>query len=129
MTLENNVYEVGLGWMVDEDKQADFIGKEALIRIKAEGVKRKLVGVRIDGDPIALNMTRWPVSTNGKVIGHITSAVFSPRLKANIGYALVSVEDAALDTILMADVPGMGAVPASVVPKPFIDPQKALPRS
>ncbi|HET7088469.1 MAG TPA: glycine cleavage system protein T, partial [Anaerolineae bacterium] len=47
MTLENNPYEVGLGWLVDEDKEADYIGKQALRRIKAEGVKRKLVGVEI----------------------------------------------------------------------------------
>src|SRR2546427_1266087 len=45
MTLANNPYEVGLGWLVDVDKKADFIGKQALKRIKANGVTRKLVGV------------------------------------------------------------------------------------
>src|SRR5207245_8946738 len=43
MTLENNPYEVGLGWLVDLGKKADFVGKKALAKTKTEGVKRKLV--------------------------------------------------------------------------------------
>ena len=47
MTLDDNSYEVGLGWPVDLDKEADFIGREALTRAKAEGPKRKPLGIRI----------------------------------------------------------------------------------
>src|SRR5881628_3708434 len=43
--LDNNPYEVGLGWTVDEDKRSDYLGKAALARMKNEGIKRKLVGV------------------------------------------------------------------------------------
>jgi len=50
MTLENNPYEVGLERLVDEDKRDPFIGRDALRRIRAAGVKRKLVGVEIGGD-------------------------------------------------------------------------------
>lgn len=129
MTLENNPYEVGLGWLVDEAKEADYIGKAALQRIKAEGVQRKLVGVEIAGDPLPFNMTRWPVYCDGAPVGFITSALFSPRLARNIGYANVPAELGALGTRLMVDVPDVGERDAVVVLKPFVDPTKEIPKS
>lgn len=128
VTLENNPYEVGLGRLVDLDKEADFIGREALRRIKTEGVRRKLVGIEIEGPKLDLNMTRWPVRHGRETIGFITSAVYSPRLKKNIGYANVPVEHAALGTRLAADVPP-GEAALTVVRKPFVDPEKAIPRA
>ena len=129
MTLANNPYEVGLGWLVDVDKKADFIGKQALKRIKANGVTRKLVGVEIAGEPIEFNMTRWKVSRDGVSIGYVTSAIHSPRLKRNVGYAMLPIEHAELGTELVIAVPGSGDRPAEVVPKPFIDPKKEIPKS
>ncbi len=129
MTLDNNPYEVGLGWLVDEDKQANYVGKEALARIKAAGVKRKLAGVEIDGAPLVFNMTKWPVKRDGRPVGHVTSAIHSPRLKKNIGYAMVPTEHAALGTKLTVDVPDVGERQATVVPRPFIDPKKDIPKS
>lgn len=128
MTLENNPFEVGLERLVDLDMKADFIGKEALKRIRAEGVKRKLVGVEIDGDPIEFNMTKWPVAHDGKHIGSITSAIHSPRLKKNIGYAMVPVESSGLGTKLRVSTP-RGERGAVVVEKPFVDPKKEIPKS
>jgi glycine cleavage system T protein len=127
MTLAENPYEVGLDRLVDLDKEADFIGREELRRIKAEGVKRKLVGVEIGGERIEFNMTRWPVSRDGESVGYITSAIHSPRLKKNIGYAMVPVEHAALGTRLTVATPAREAE-ATVVPKPFVDPQKEIPK-
>jgi len=129
MTLENNPYEVGLGWLVDQDKPADYIGKDALKRIKAEGVKRKLVGVEIEGDPIEFNMTKWTVSRDGKPVGHITSAIYSPRLEKNIGYAMLPIEHAALGTQVTVMAPDSGERKATVAPKPFVDPKKDIPKS
>jgi aminomethyltransferase len=129
MTLENNPYEVGLGWLVDVDKQADFIGKEALRRIKAAGVQRKLVGVEIAGDRIAFNMTRWPVCAGEQQVGYITSALYSPRLGKNIGYAMLPRACAALGTELRVVAPDAGERPAVVVRKPFVDPDKDIPKS
>lgn len=128
MTLENNPYEVGLGWLVDLDQSADFIGKAALQRIKAEGVKRKLVGLEIEGERIGFNMDRWPVSRNGAVIGAVTSAIYSPRLEKNIAYAFVPVEHAALGARLTVSVPEAGERAATVVRKPFVDPRKEIPK-
>jgi aminomethyltransferase len=128
MTLENNPYEVGLGRLVSLKQEADFIGKEALARIKREGVKRKLVGVEIAGDRLDLNMTRWPVRRDGAGAGHVTSAVWSPRLRRNIGYAMVPVEHAGPGTRLEVGTPE-GPRAATVVEMPFVDPDKELPRS
>lgn len=129
MTLENNPFEVGLDRLVDLDQEADFIGKDALRRIHAEGVKRKLVGIEIAGERLDLNMRRWPVTLNGKPVGHVTSAVYSPRLKKNIGYAWVPIAHAAPGTNLTVSVPDAGQRRATVVPKPFIDPKKEIPKS
>ena len=128
ITLENNPYEVGLGWLVDLDQDADFIGKEALKRIKAEGVTRKLVGVEIGGDPLELNMIAWPVSANGTEAGRITSAVYSPRLKKNIGYAMVPIDLSTVGSTFGVSTPG-GDRQATVVEKPFVDPKKEVPKS
>jgi glycine cleavage system aminomethyltransferase T len=83
---------------VDLDKDAEFLGREALRRVRAEGVKRRLVGVEIEGAPIEFNMTRWPVRKGSENIGQVTSAIYSPRLQKNIGYAMVPVAHAALGT-------------------------------
>ena len=128
ITLDDNPYEVGLDWLVNLEQEADFIGKDALAKIRADGVSRKLVGVEIAGDALDLNATRWPVSTDGTEVGYISSAVYSPRLKKNIGYAMVPIGQAELGTTLTAAIPH-GDVDITVVEKPFIDPKKDIPKS
>jgi aminomethyltransferase len=125
--LDTNPYEVGLGWLVDEDKKADYIGKDALARIRKEGVKRKLVGVELDGAPIEFNMTKWPVVVDGETVGRVTSAIYSPRLNKSIGYANVPVKLAKLGTSLTVQHPA-GPRHATVVKKPFVDPTKEIPK-
>lgn len=129
MTGANNPYEVGLERLVEMNQKGDFIGREALKRIQAEGVERKLVGVEIDGDPFDLNRTAWPVSRDGKPVGRVTSAVFSPRLKKNIGYAMVPADDAASGTSLTVRIPEIGERRATIVTIPFVDPRKEIPKS
>src|SRR5712691_4657193 len=128
MTIENNPYEVGLGWTVDLDKPGDFIGKAALERIKDEGPKWKLVGIEIDGKPIEFNMTKWTVTAGGRPVGRVTSAIHSPRLKANIGYAMLPIVHADMGTDLTVNHPD-GPRTATVVKKPFIDPGKEIPKA
>ena len=128
MTLADNPYELGLGWTVDLDKAQDFIGRAALRRIKAEGVRRKIAGIEIEGAPIEFNETKWAVRQDGRPAGHVTSAIHSPRLKKNIGYAMLPLPAAELGTRLTIATP-WGERGARVVPKPFIDPKKAIPKS
>lgn len=129
ITLDNNLYEVGLDWLLDEDKPGDYIGRVALERIRREGVRRKLVGIEISGDRIEFNTTRWPVMADGSVVGRVTSAIWSPRLRKNIGYAMVPIERTGLGTVLSVLVPDTGERVATVVPKPFVDPRKDIPKS
>lgn len=124
MTLDTNPYELGLERLVDLDKAADFIGREALRSIRKKGISRRLAGVHVAGTPMDMNMTRYPVKTGG----HVTSVVYSPRLKKNIGYALVPAEYAAPGTRLEIEAPD-GVRGATVVPMPFIDPDKAIAKS
>ncbi len=128
MTLDTNPYEVGLDWLVDLEQEADFVGKAALPEIMMRGVDRKLVGVEISGEPLDLNMTAWEVTYDGDYAGEITSAVYSPRLEKNIGYAMLSLELTQEGTTVTVDGPS-GEVGAAVVPKPFVDPTKEIPKS
>ena len=127
MTLDTNPFEVGLGWQIDLDQEADFIGKEALKRIKAAGVSRKLVGLEIHGDSIAPNEHPWPVSSDGTRIGQVTSSVYSPRLKKNIGYAMLPIQHAELGTALEVETVA-GGRGAMVIKKPFVDAKKEKPK-
>jgi len=124
MTLDTNPYELGLERLVALDKPADFVGRAALKNIRNNSLKKKLVGVEIRGGKMDLNMTRTPVNSGG----HVTSAVYSPRLKKNIGYALVPAEYAAPGTRLEIEAPD-GVRSATVVAMPFIDPDKAIAKS
>ena len=128
MTLDNNPYELGLERLVDLDKSADFIGREALRRLRDEGPKRRLVGVEIEGERLEFNMTRYPVRAAGQALGHVTSALYSPRLAKNIGYAFVPASWSAVGTKLEVHTPA-GLRAASVVPMPFVDPKKTLAKS
>jgi aminomethyltransferase len=129
MTLENNPYEVDLGWLVNLDKKADFIGREALAKIKKEGVKRKLVGIEIEGPQINAWATEfWDVKKDGTKVGHLTALTYSPRLTKNIAYAWVPIRLARLGTDVTVVTPS-GERTARVVKKPFVDPKKDLPKS
>ncbi len=129
--LGTNPYELGLGRLVDLDMEPDFIGKEALRRIRDQGVTRQQVGLELDGDPLpGPNTTFWPVVTGGGIgdgvtLGKVTSAVHSPRLEKNIALAMVSVDIASLGTEVEVLTPA-GPVGAVVVERPFYDPKKSL---
>jgi len=124
-----NPYEIGLGWLVELDQEADFIGKQALGRIAEEGVRRKVVGVEIGGDPLIGYLEDYlPVTDGGREVGQVSSAFWSPRLEKNIGFALVPVEQGEDGTKLTVRTAARGDVDAVVVPRPFIDPKKETPK-
>lgn len=128
MTIENNPFEVtGLERLVDLDKEQDFIGREALARIKAEGVNRKLMGIELAGPPMTSELADpWPVRNGGREAGRVTDAIHSPRLDKNIGYAWVPIDLAVPGTALEVETPE-GMAPAKVAPLPFLDPRKQIP--
>ena len=124
---------MGYSWMVDLEQEADFVGKEALARIKAEGAKRKLVGVEIEGPSVGTYIDNemldvYPIfDGGGERIGSVTSACYSPRLEKNIGFAMLPIERAAMGNEF--DVKTQhGRTSAVTVPKPFVDPKKEVPK-
>jgi aminomethyltransferase len=128
MDWTTNPYELGLDRLVDLDMDAEFMGKDALRRIRDRGVDRKMVGVEIAGGRLEMNETRWPVESDGQRLGTVTSAIYSPRLERNIGFAWVPVELSDLGTRLSVDTAD-GRRDATVVRMPFVDPGKQIPKS
>ena len=122
----------GLEKYVELGQEADFVGKESLVRIAEEGVDRKLVGIRIDGDPMtdegALNEF-WPViDGDERSIGRVTAGAWSPRLEMNVGYAWVPATHMDVGTELTLAT-AAGRRGATVHELPFWDPKKQVPIS
>ncbi len=111
-----------------EEQDADYVGKEALERIRREGVSRKLVGIEIEGEPVDQPTQHWPVSQGGAAVGHVTDACWSPRLEKNIGYVWVPIGLAAPGTRLEI-AGGRRLAHGHDRAIPFIDPQKKVPAS
>jgi aminomethyltransferase len=130
MDITNNPFEVtGLERLVELDNDNVVVSRDALERIAVEGVRKKLVGVKIDGPPLPMWLEDfWPVMDGGgDAVGRLTSASFSPRLDLNMGYAWVSIELAAVGTTLQIAAPTK-VMSATVVSLPFHDPNKAVPK-
>ena len=122
--IYTNPYELGLDRLVNTDIKNDFIGKEALIKIKKKGIKRKQIGIRIDSEPLqGPNTTFWPINLKGKKIGKVTSAVYSPRLKKNIALAMILIEYSNIGSIIEVET-SKNKFKAEIVEKPFYDPNK-----
>ena len=129
MDINTNPFELGLEKFIDFDKDFDFIGREALLEIKKEGIKRKLVGVEIDGEPMSgPNTTFWKIENNNIAVGKVTSAVYSPRLEKNIALAMIEKKHTVIGTELKI-MSENNILNARVVEKPFFDPGKAVAKS
>jgi aminomethyltransferase len=129
MTYENNPYEMGLDRLVDELPEQASISIAALKRIKADGVSRTINGVEFDGEPFpGLNNVKWPVTDGGRRIGKVTSAIYSPRLGKNIGYAWLPADRSREGTTITVQTE-WGERSGTIVEMPFVDPSKRIPIS
>jgi aminomethyltransferase len=108
--------EAGLGWLVHLDSKGEFIGREILAQQKATGVKRRLVGLQMQGRNIARH--GYPVLATGKIVGEITSGTISPTLGYAIALAYVPTEFATVGQQLEVEIRGK-TYPAAVVKRPF----------
>ena len=127
--INTNPYELGLDRLVNLEIEANFIGKIALKKIKSNGIKRKQIGLEINCPPLnSPNTTFWPLIFKSKNIGKITSAVYSPRLKKNIGLAMVDVRYSTIGNNLETFIDNE-KINCMVVEKPFFDPKKKITSS
>lgn len=120
-----NVFDAGLDRYAKFEKP-DFIGKAALEKAKAEGIKRTLVGLEMIERGIARDEYKVFDESGSKEIGIITSGSPSPFLKKNIALAYVPPEYSALDTIVSVEVRA-NKVKAKVIPTPFYKKPKKAP--
>jgi aminomethyltransferase len=124
--INTNPFELGFDRLVNLDSDINFIGKEALKKIKHNGITRKQVGVEIDCKPLSgPNTTFWELKKDNVNIGKVTSAVYSPRLKKNIALAMVSVEQSEIGNELKVYT-NEGIFNCKIVEKPFYDPKKKI---
>jgi aminomethyltransferase len=127
--INTNPFELGFDRLVNLDSDNNFIGKEALKKIKANGITRKQVGIEIDCKPLSgPNTTFWQLKKNNIDVGKVTSAVYSPRLKKNIALAMVSVEQSEIGNDFQV-ITNEGTFNCIVVEKPFYDPKKKIASS
>jgi len=110
-----NPFEAGLAWVVDLDDEP-FIGREALLRVRETGVRRRLVCLKALEKGIM--RSDCAVLHDGEVVGRVTSGGFSPTLGISIGMAYVPSELAGDGTSLVVDVRGR-PLPVVVVKRPF----------
>ncbi len=89
MDINDNPFECGFEKFVNLDSQVDFIGKDALKKIKSEGIKKKLMGVKIDAKEINVTGSMNLYDDKKNIIGELRSGVFNPKFKQVIGIAMI----------------------------------------
>jgi dimethylsulfoniopropionate demethylase len=98
MNREDTPLEIGLEKYISLDSDVDFIGKQALLKQREDGIKKRLMGVVIDGSEMPPLTMPEEVLISGKNIGFVTSAVYSPDYNGNIGFAMIEASNANTDT-------------------------------
>ncbi|PFG13863.1 glycine cleavage system aminomethyltransferase GcvT [Bacillus sp. es.036] len=121
LTKDITPLEAGIGFAVKTSKEADFIGKSALLRQREKGLERKLVGIEMIGRGIP--RTNYLVYKGEQLIGEVTTGTQSPTLKKNVGLALIKKEYTEMDTELDVEIRNK-RVQAKVIPSPFYKRQK-----
>lgn len=121
LSPEISPLEAGIGFAVKLNKEADFIGKEALKQQKEKGASRKLVGIEMIDRGIPRH--GYPVYKGEELIGEVTTGTQSPSLKKNIGLVLIKNEHTGLDSEIEVEIRGK-RLKAKVVPTPFYKREK-----
>jgi aminomethyltransferase len=116
ITDDTTPLEAGLKWLVHLDRTGDFIGRPVLEQQTAQGVQRRLVGLRMDGRNIARH--DYPVMKEGNAIGTVTSGTLSPTLGYPIALAYIASDWAKIGQSVDVEI-RQKTYPAQVVKKPF----------
>ncbi len=105
MTLDTNPLQCGFERILTLGKKVEYMSREALDRVAAEGIKSKLVNLIIAGEPHEPpRETRDVNDAAGNTVGFITSQAFSPKYDATLAFALVDIEHAAVGNELQVDI-------------------------
>jgi glycine cleavage system T protein (aminomethyltransferase) len=115
ITADTTPLQAGLGWIVKLNK-GDFIGRDALLKERAAGVTRRLVGLELLDRGVA--RAHYRLQVNGEAVGEMTSGTVSPSLHKSIGLGYVRTVYAKVGTPLQVDIRGKSAQ-ARVASTPF----------
>jgi len=115
LTADTTPLQAGLGWIVKLNK-GSFIGREALLKERADGVTRRLVGLEMIDRGVA--RAHYHILGDGKVVGEMTSGTVSPSLNKSIGLGYVRTSHAKTGTSLQVDIRGK-STQARVASTPF----------
>ncbi len=102
----DNPYECGFDKYINIDSDIDFLGKEKLKKIKSQGIKKKLMGVRLEIDKISLSGSLDLTDENNNIIGELRSACYSPHFKKVIGIAMMKKSHWDVDQEVKAEING-----------------------
>jgi len=111
-----NPIEAGLGWITKPDK-GEFIGKEAILKVKEEGIRRKLVAFIVEGN--AFPRHGYKIYKDNDVIGHVTSGTFSPSLNKGIGLGYVEKGYSRIGDNILVEI-RKNRINAEIIKPPFI---------
>ena len=89
MTDDNTPHECGLGRFCDTQTAIGCIGRDALLRVSKEGPVQQIRAIAIDGDKVPRCDRPWPIYGNGKRVGQVTSAAWSPDFQTNVSIGMV----------------------------------------
>jgi aminomethyltransferase len=123
ITADTTPLQAGLAWIVKLNK-GDFIGREALVKERSEGIKRRLVGLEMIDRGVA--RAHYHILVDGQVVGEMTSGTVSPSLNKGIGLGYVRTPYAKVATALQIDIRGKPAQ-ARVASTPFYPSQVRKP--
>ncbi|SNR65281.1 GcvT family protein [Puniceibacterium sediminis] len=131
ITCEDHVLEAGLGFAVKTGKGCDFIGRDAVLQKRQEGLQRRLLQFRLT-DPEPLLYHNEPILRDGVIVGHVSSGAYGHSLggAVGLGYVPCAGEDLAtvLGSLYEIDVAGR-RVRADVSARPMYDPEGARPKA
>ena len=119
MTRENNPLEMGLGKYCKLDGSIDFLGLKSLQKIVSNGIKRQIRGVLFEGGRCTTCSIPWPIMVGDKKVGDISSAIWSPRLEANVGLAMIDRDFWNVGQIVSVQMPENNIANGEIVELPF----------
>jgi len=121
-----NPLEAGLGFAV-RFKKGDFLGREALLRVKEQGLTRKLCALTFD-DPCAVTLGKEPIFDGERTLGYVTSAAYGYTVGKSIAYGYLPIACAEEGTRVEVEYFGRRYA-ATVAREPLYDPEGAKLRS
>ena len=119
-TSENNPLECNLDKYCNNDSDHDYIGKAALKKIKKNGIKQVIRGIIFDGQPLkGVGKPLTVLSKNKTKIGQITSGIFSPKFKKNIGLSMILKDYWNLGNKVLVNTSANEYSPGTITSLPF----------